>query len=82
MFQDGPEKIEAMYQIFLDGSNNVEQTFELFKDYYLEAQINYKQQLRPEKMINYLKIIKEKQGEKACQDFYAYILTIMGSTCR
>ena len=67
-----------MYNMFLDGSNNVEKTFELFKGYAVEAQINYNQHLRPEKMLNYLKIIKDKQSAKYCRDFYAYILTIHG----
>ena len=67
-----------MYQIFLDGSCNLENTFELFKGYAAEAQVNYNQHLRPEKVLNYMKLIKEKQVDETCHDFFAYILMIHG----
>ena len=67
-----------MYERFLDGSSNLEKTFELFNGYTAEAQVNYNQHLRPEKVLNYLKLIKEKQDYETCHNFYAYILMIHG----
>ena len=67
-----------MYDMFLDGSDNIGKTFELFKGYAAEAQINYNQNLKPTKVLSYLKIIKDKQGDRACQEYYAYILMIHG----
>ena len=64
--------------MFLDGSDNIEKTFEKFKYYAVEAQVNYNQHLKAEKIVKYLKIIKDSQGKKACQDFYTYTLIIHG----
>ena len=39
-----------MYDMFLDGSDNIAKTFELFRGYAAEAQINYNQNLKPAKI--------------------------------
>merc|ERR1719319_1389409 len=40
--------------------------------------MNYNQHLKPQKVAEYLKIVKDRQGNKACQDFYNYIIIVMG----
>jgi len=77
-YRDGPEKVEALYEMFLEDCQNTQKTFELFKGFVVEARMNYNQHLKPQKVAEYLKIVKDRQGNKACQDFYNYIIIVMG----
>eukprot|EP00092_Neocalanus_flemingeri_P025111 GFUD01027228.1.p1 GENE.GFUD01027228.1~~GFUD01027228.1.p1 ORF type:complete len:752 (+),score=153.06 GFUD01027228.1:200-2455(+) len=75
-YKDGIESIEAAYQTFLDGSNNIEATLLSFDYYIVELQSNFNQHLKPEKLEEYLRIINRHKGAEMCHQMFNYILVV------
>ena len=75
-YKDGIESIEAAYQTFLDGANNLKDTLACFEYYIVELQTNFNQHLKPEKIEEYLRIIKNHHGPDMCQEMFNYILVV------
>ena len=75
-FREGIEKIDAVYENFIDGEANMEKTCEKFKFQVADVQTNYNQHFKPEKVFTYLKMVYEREGKKACdQMFQEYLVT-------
>ena len=77
-FKDGIESIEAAYQTFVDGSQNLESTLTGFEYYIVELQTNFNQHLKPEKLEEYFRIVKKLHGEEICNKLFDYILVVKG----
>ena len=75
-YKDGIEAIEAAYKTFLDGANNIEATILSFDYYIVELQTNFNQNLNPEKIEEYLRIIKRHKGKEMCHQLFNYILVV------
>ena len=75
-YKDGIESIEAAYQTFLDGANNLKDTLTSFEYYIVELQTNFNQHLKPEKIEEYLRIIKNHYGPEMCHQMFNYILVV------
>ena len=73
-YKDGLESIEAAYETFLDGTNNLDATLLSFDYYIVELQTNFNQHLKPEKIEEYLRIIKNYKGAEMCHQMFNYIL--------
>ena len=75
-YKDGIESIEAAYQTFLDGANNMKATLASFEYYIVELQTNFNQHLKPDKIEEYLRIIKNHYGPEMCHQMFNYILVV------
>ena len=75
-YKDGIESIEAAYQTFLDGANNMDATLASFDYYIVELQTNFNQHLKPEKIEEYLRIIKNYHGAEMVYQMFNYILVV------
>ena len=75
-YKEGLESIEAAYDTFLDGANNLEATLISFDYYIIELQTNFNQHLKPEKIEEYLRIIKNHNGADMCHQMFNYILVV------
>ena len=69
-YKDGLESIEAAYETFLDGTNNLDATLLSFDYYIVELQTNFNQHLKPEKIEEYLRIIKNHKGAEMCHQMF------------
>ena len=77
-YKDGIECIEAAYQTFLDGANNLEGTLASFDYYIVEMQTNFNQHLKPGKIDEYFKLILRQHGPEMCREMFDYILVVKG----
>ena len=77
-YKDGIECIEAAYQTFLDGANNLEGTLASFDYYIVEMQTNFNQHLKPGKIDEYFQLILRHHGPEMVREMFDYILVVKG----
>ena len=66
-YKDTIEKVDAAFDTYLDGSNNMSQTFNHLEGFLFEMQSLARQSLNPGKILTYLQTIKEHQSTVASQ---------------
>ena len=75
-YKVGIETVEAAYETFLEGSSNIFQTIASFDYYMAELQTVANQHLRPDKLEEWLRIVRREQGDSVCRDMFNYILVV------
>jgi hypothetical protein len=73
-YKDSIEKIDAAFDTYIDGSNNLSQTFHHLEGYLFEMQSLARRGLSPTKVLDYLNTMKEHQSKVATQKTIEYIL--------
>ena len=74
--KEGLEKLDAAYQVFLDGSHDMKGTMAEFDGFMAELQTLAIQTLKPEKISNYLKILSTTKNKAEMQEMFEYIITV------
>ena len=77
-FKRGIEEVESNHEYFLKGVENLEKTIEEFKPQAVLFQTAFKRNFRIKKLFNYLKIVKSREGNDACEQFYQELLSAYG----
>ena len=77
-FKRGIEEVESNHEYFLEGVENLEKTIEEFKPQAVLFQTAFKRNFRIKKLFNYLKIVKSREGNDACEQFYQELLSAYG----
>ena len=77
-FKRGIEEVESNHEYFLEGIENLEKTIEEFKPQAVLFQTAFKRNFRIKKLFNYLKIVKSREGNEACEQFYQELLSAYG----
>jgi len=73
-YNTGIERIDAAFEIFLEGKQNLENVCQSFN--MTELQMTFKQHCNVDKMFTYMKILLEREGRDACELlFEAYLTT-------
>ena len=75
-YRDGIEKIEGAYDTFLDGLNNLEDTLNDFRGYMIELQVHGNQNLKPQRIREYLRDILLTDDIDIAQQIFKYILVV------
>ena len=74
-FKRGIEEVESNHEYFLKGVENLEKTIEEFKPQAVSFQTAFKTNFKIKKLFNYLKIVKSREGNEACEQFYQELLS-------
>eukprot|EP00092_Neocalanus_flemingeri_P008147 GFUD01008787.1.p1 GENE.GFUD01008787.1~~GFUD01008787.1.p1 ORF type:complete len:698 (+),score=171.78 GFUD01008787.1:65-2095(+) len=74
-YNKGIDKISALHQFFLDGKGNLEKTCEQFNYQAAKFEVGYIQNFKSSKLTQYMKIILEREGQKALENFYQDVIT-------
>ena len=69
-FYKGIREVDAHYEFYSEGVNNLEVTNEDFKAVATKFQINFKKNFVISKIFKFLKIIQQREGNEACTKFY------------
>ena len=75
---EGLETLEGAYKTFLDGSHNLNETFNLFSNFIIELQTKAFQSLRPEKIQKYLSRLSRSKSKEFVLETLEYILMVRG----
>lgn len=75
-YRDGIEKIEGAYDTFIDGLNNLEDTLSDLKGYVFELQVHGYQNLKPQRIQEYLRAILVTESVEMAQQIFKYILLV------
>ena len=81
-FKRGIEEVESNHEYFLKGVENLEKTIEEFKPQAVLFQTAFKRNFRIKKLFNYLKIVKSREGNEACEATKAAVLETMEDICQ
>ena len=73
-FKDGIEKIDSAYNVFLNGSNNLEHTFSEMQNYSFELMTIADQSFSPQRIRNYFSAMKVTNDSSINQEVGKYIL--------
>ena len=77
-FYHGIEEVDANHEYFLEGIENLQKTVEEFRTKAADFQTTFKRNFKVTKIFKYLKIVKEREGNEACKDFYHELLSAYG----
>ena len=77
-FYRGIEEVNANHEYFMEGVENLEKTIEEFRTEATAFQTSFKRNFKIKKIFNYLKIVKQREGNKACEQFYHELLSAYG----
>ena len=77
-FYKGIEDVQANYEYFVEGMENLQKTVEEFRTKAADFQTTFKRNFKVTKIFKYLKIVKEREGNVACQHFYHELLSAYG----
>ena len=75
-YRDGIEKVEAAYENFIKGSNNLDNTFNRLEGYMFELESLAIQNLNPVKVGEYLRSILLTEDIEIAQHIFKYILVV------
>ena len=75
-FRESIEEVEAAFDNYLDGAENLETTFKSLENYIYEFQAKGKHALGPEKIRSYLKATLEYYGIDMCHKILNYVLVV------
>ena len=75
-YRDGIEKIEGAYDTFLNGLSNLEDTLNDLKGYMFELQVLGYQNLKPQRVREYLRAILLTEDVEMSQQIFKYILVV------
>ena len=74
-YLDGIEQVDASFRAFIDGAQNLEQTFRLMEFHIFELQTNARKSLNPTKVSSYLNSIKETEKIESFQQKFSYVIS-------
>ena len=77
-FYHGIEEVDANHEYFLEGIENLQKTVEEFRTKATDFQTSFKRNFKVTKIFKYLKIVKEREGNLACEHFYHELLSAYG----
>ena len=77
-FYKGIEDVQANYEYFVEGMENLQKTVEEFRTKAADFQTTFKRNFKVTKIFKYLKIVKEREGNVACEQFYQELLSVYG----
>ena len=77
-FYQGIEDVDANHEYFMEGIENLQKTVEEFRTKAADFQTTFKRNFKVTKIFKYLKIVKEREGNLACQHFYHELLSAYG----
>jgi hypothetical protein len=72
-YLDGIEQVDASFRTFVDGAQNLEQTFQQMEYHIFELQANAKKSLNPIKVSSYLNSIKATETIESFQQKFSYV---------
>ena len=75
-YKDGIEKIDSSFKTYLDGSNNISQTFCHLEGFIFEMQSIAEQSLNSGKILEYLQVMKANSNKVECQKMIEYVLLV------
>jgi len=75
-YRDGIEKIEGAYETFINGLNNLEDTLKDLRGYMFELQVHCNQNLKPQRIREYLRAILLTEEIAMAQQIFKYILVV------
>lgn len=75
-YRDGIEKVDAAFHNFIEGSNNLSDTFMLLENFMFELQTIAIQSLNPERISAYLRAIKEVDEKEICEQMFQYVILV------
>ena len=75
---EGLETLEGAYKTFLNGSHNLNETFNLFSNFIIELQTKAIQSLSPEKIQQYLSRLSRSKSQEFVLETLEYILMVRG----
>ena len=76
-FYHGIEEVDANHE-YLEGIENLQKTVEEFRTKAADFQTTFKRNFKVTKIFKYLKIVKEREGNVACEHFYHELLSAYG----
>ena len=74
--KDGLEKLEAAYEVFLNGSHDLKGTFSDFDNYITELHTIAIQSLKPEKISQYLEETSRLKEEDEVKETFNYVILV------
>ena len=77
-FYKGIEDVQANYEYFIEGMENLRKTVKEFRTKAADFQTTFKRNFKVSKIFKYLKIVKEREGNLACEHFYQELLSAYG----
>ena len=77
-FYQGIEDVDANHEYFMEGIENLQKTVEEFRTKAADFQTTFKRNFKVTKIFKYLKIVKEREGNLACEHFYHELLSAYG----
>ena len=77
-FYQGIEDVDANHEYFMEGIENIQKTVEEFRTKAADFQTTFRKNFKITRIFKYLKIVKEREGNLACENFYHEILSAYG----
>ena len=77
-YRDGIEKIEAAYETFLKGANNLDVTLAELDHFIFELKVLVAQKLSPERIKNYIQDLKVSENFEVIYMTFQYVIVVRG----